>query len=298
MVVVAKRGGTGRCWARAVAVIACGLLVLAPQAMAKKGKGKTGFGPVVTRTASVTATAINQHVEATATCPKGRKTVGGGYSASAGPGGAVLLVYRSVMSGQRGWNAAATSTANSPNVLTATVYCRRVKGKIADATATATTQSADLSAATADAKCPGKKSLLGGGFASDVGSNPDQVLIVSASRRSGSTWSASATNGTPHARILTSHAYCLKGVKPPVTVEQTGTQSVPGFSEFSVLSPTCPKARRLSGGGFAGSPFTAPPAQAQVLRGSLVVGSSWMATSRNFFNSTATASLTTQAICL
>jgi hypothetical protein len=267
--------------------------------MAKKGKGKTGLGPVVTRSASASATSINQHVEATATCPKGRKAVGGGFSASAGPGGDVLLVYRSVMSGQRSWNAAAASISSSPQVLTVTVHCRRVKRRIVDATAIATTQPADLSGATAEASCPGKKQrLIGGGFASDVGTSPDKLAIVSVSRRTGSSWSYAATNGTPDARILTSHAYCVKGVKSPVTVEQTNTQSVPGHGDLSTSSPACPKGRRLSGGGFAGTSFSSPPPQAQIVRESLMAGSAWRASSRNFFNTTATAFLATQGICL
>jgi acyl-coenzyme A thioesterase PaaI-like protein len=284
----------------------CGVLALAGQpAAAKKGKRKAGLGPVVTRSASVTATSINQHVETTATCPKGRKAVNGGFSATVADTANMLIVYRSVRSGQRSWNVAALSNTDVANTLTVTAYCRRIKRRITTGTAIATTPPGDLGTATAAAVCPGRKQkLIGGGFSSDVGVGPDQIALVSASRfersavpeQAGTRWIYSATNGTPQSRTLTGYAYCTKGVKRAIIGMLTSQGSVSAFGDLSVVSTGCPKGRRLSGGGFTGTPFT--QAALLVVRESLIAGPTWRATSRNFRNSPATGSLTSQGICL
>jgi hypothetical protein len=236
----------------------------ASPALAKK---KKGLGGVVAVTAvSQGGTTTQQPLSATATCPKGRKAFGGGFSAVPTDQTSLIFVEESHRSGARSWVAAGTFFAISgtptPLAITTTVYCRR----LAKAPKEVTTSVPVLAATnnvpfTAIARCQGKgQKLISGGYrwTPSANGNLHQALIYE-NQPSGKTWRASVQNsGTAPARTLTSYAYCAKGLKAAAKIS-TGSNAadVPSaLSPLSASSAACPKKTRMSATGFV-SPFPA-----------------------------------------
>ncbi len=178
---------------------------------------------------------------------------------------------------------------------------------ISDVTATATTAAAILAQGTATASCGGgasaakkgkklKPRLVSGGFSSNVGGVPSAIALPHLSQKSGESWTYSALNNISAAQVLTSHAYCAKGVKAPKVVSATNTQSIgPGTSISAATSPNCPKGKTLSAGGFAS---TIPiPTLVPVVTESRALEPSWLANSYKIAG-TGPVSITAQGICL
>lgn len=292
---------------------------------AAKTRGKAyKMGPVVTRvaTATATATAKGQLVAATATCPRKKKATGGGWFVTS-TGEGTLFVYASVMTGnQRGWTNSAYSDTGAPQTLTTFVYCRRVKKRIADVAATTTTPPGLAGAATVTATCPRRRELLSGGFSSDVGAAPSDIAAPFASiKKAPRSWRYRGANQSSSPRLLTSHAYCAKGIKPGK--KETFTEASQGVGHLDLLGtpstdlpPACTineklvggEDRRLSGGGFELSAAFVPPGLILIVTQNRIEddfvgafggrGPVWVVSALNLGTDRYEVNLTPQALCL
>ena len=278
------------------AILACLALGLSTSpALAKKKGKKKGLGPVVTRTAtSAPLSPANPIASATATCPKGKRAVGGGFTGSFTMAGGIA-VFASLRAGETSWTSTAMDLNGPPVPVTTHVYCRRVQKAILDVKAPAQTPPGSTAAATATSSCPGGRfRLIGGGFESDA-TYPNQFAIPYASMAIGRSWTYSAANNTASQNILTSHAYCAKGVTKTALVEGVTTQAAPFGGLVTASSTFCRKKRRLSAGGFA----ITPPSNTgpiMLLTDHRINGVSWLTTAFNGGNAGAT-SLTAKGIC-
>jgi hypothetical protein len=249
-----------------VLLIAVGLALSATPALAKKKHKKKGFGPVVTASAAGnTITGAGQISSATANCPAGTKATGGGFSIGS-DAASFLTVFKSMMTaGGAGWTASATRGSGA---ITAYAYCRRT-GSILDVTATGTLPSGSGQRVIVLAACPAGAYPINGGFEATFGPLLDQTASIVESRADlpipAGSWRATAQNSAPGAQTITVHAYCLRGIRPPLVVGAINILPAPHLVSVSATSPSCPKAskpkkgkkkkprRRLSAGGFTTS---------------------------------------------
>lgn len=294
---------------RFTASLACLVLALSGTAIAAKQKAKKkGLGGVVTRTAtSPTGTTTGQILTATATCPKGKKAFGGGFSALPANDSSLIFVDESRRSGPRSWLAAGTFFAISggatPLSITASVHCRRLAKTPAE-TATPVPVLANTNNVpfTAIARCQGKKQrLISGGFDYSPPSNGNvNLALIYENQPAGRTWRASIQNsGAGVARTLTSYAYCAKGLaKAPKIVSGSNALTLPSaLDPISASTAACPGKTRLSAGGFA-SPFpTNLPMTARPLYTENALGGSvWSARAISGFGG-GPLTITTLGIC-
>ena len=248
----AMNGITGRPRAAfVVALISCAALALAPAAAGKK---KRKLGPVVTATASLTLPAQTPGT-VTATCPEGKKAVGGGFTVPRIQGGPRMNVWTSLRTGDRDWSVTAAPGLNSPAAtVTAYAYCRRVKKPIVDALGVGLVP-ANTGVGTATATCPGaKQKLIAGGFESTFGPQFNHVALPQANHPSGNGWTVSAFNNSGGAKTLIAHAYCTKGVRAAEQVNAVQQTTVGPGSQLNAITPACEGKKRLSAGGFQISP--------------------------------------------
>jgi hypothetical protein len=243
----------------------CAALVLGLCASPAIAKKKKGLGGVVTVTAvSQGGTTTQQALSATATCPKGKKAFGGGFSAVPTDTTALIFVEESHRASARSWIAAGTFFAISgtptPLAITTTVYCRRLAKTPKEVTTSVPVLAATNNVPfTAIARCQGKgEKLISGGYrwTPSANGNIHQALIYE-NQPSGRTWRASVQNsGTAPARTLTSYAYCAKGLNgAPKISSGSNAATVPtSLSPLAASSAACPKKTRMSATGFV-SPF-------------------------------------------
>lgn len=292
--------GRGRSWnggAFACVVVLCGglLALSAAPAAAKKEHKKADLGPVVTRSATATSSGAGQSITAIASCPKGKRAVGGGFTTT-NTGGDLLVVWKSARSGQSSWKVSADSNSPTPNTLKTLVYCRQVTKPISDVAVTATTTPVRSRTATAKASCPNKRTLIGGGFESTHGATFGEVATPYVSRAGGGGWTYSAMNDSPAAQTITSHAYCAKGLEGPKQVARAASRKVGAGATLSVLTPGCTGHKRISAGGFSQTRPTIPGPIPFVLE-SRINGTGWLARSINL-GGAASMFVTAQGFCL
>lgn len=146
---------------------------------------------------------------ATATCPKRRNAVAGGFRATFTPGGEQPppIPVSSVRSAKREWSASAQiPDGDLAQPFTAYAYCS--KKKIKDESS-GSSQPVVGESATGDALTPGceKGTLVSGGFRSTPISEAS-LMFVFTSHRDGDRWAASAIQGLEGPGTLTSFGYC------------------------------------------------------------------------------------------
>jgi len=230
----------------AIAISAVALLTMALQpalAPAKKGNVKTV-------TASVPVPLLAEG-SVTATCPKNKPLVGGGFAGTfAEPAGVIPI--GSQREGKRGWKATGVNGGLAGATVTAEAYCRKEAPKLKEVSSTVTVEGSGPEA-TATATCPGKKKAAAGGFLGTFPGGDDSIptLPVSSVRSGKNAWSASAQipDGDVDAP-LNAFVYCSKKKRK----ETATTQSLTGEATVAdVRSPDCSKGTALAGG-FINSP--------------------------------------------
>lgn len=291
-------------------VVASGALLASPADAAKSKKSPSKAVPVTVASASASSSGPNELVTATATCPKGKIVVGGGFSAppviEAGSPTDINLVYKSLRVSARSWRVSAVrddSLGAGPAVaLTSLAYCRtpnlgskavkkagaskkKKKKQLSITKVSAVSPPTPLSSiATATATCPGKLKPLSGGFSSspppDLGGAPSFPRFFSDFRSRSNAWTASAlhSGSTLGTLTVTSVAYCASPASTQVTGSAVAPAAVPGaIAVVQATSQACPKGRSLVGGGFSHSPPSAGgpiayPTDSRAVEGSWVAG--------------------------
>lgn len=265
---------------RGLSIALClALAVAAAPASAKKGKRKPArLGPVVTATATgPLAGPMSLESTAVATCPAGTKVVGGGFSAPFSATSA-MLVRESFKSSATSWTVTGRAV-NASGAPTATALCRRIPkaAKVSIRTVSQTVSAAPMfGIGTAEALCPGGTKPIGGGFLTQAGTDPSDVVVAMRNLATPTGWKVSGLNGDgtdPHA--VTAQAYCATRVKKLINPATSATPSLSQATRPAVTSPACPAPKggkkgkkkkrkkaaiRLTGGGWDfGEPTPAGP---------------------------------------
>jgi hypothetical protein len=280
--------------ARAALVALAALAVAAAPAMAAK-KAPPKLGKVKTVAASAASDGAQTPLTVTATCPSGKKAVGGGWTTPPVATPNAIFVYQAHRGAGESWTVTARTGLNTGTQLTTYVYCRKVKKAITEVTSTSATPAVGGGEATATAQCPGSRKLIAGGFSATKGNLPGDVAYPLAAYPSGLAWIYTAHNNVSESIPITSYAYCAKGIKNPAIRTQSATQTVPTNGALQVSTPNCPKKKpRLGAGGFQNR--TTSGAIPFVLE-NRANGKSWLVSTYNIAVATPTSD-TAFGICL
>jgi hypothetical protein len=262
---LATRSGT------LIGLAVLGLALAATPAAAKKQ------GKVVTVTETASSVGVEQFtpVTATATCPKKRKLVGGGFAAGADREGGLFPV-ESHASGKRGWVATGLLSGEGDPSFSVHAYCRKGAPKLKQSSATVVLPAGaeEVGPDTpATASCSKPRKAVAGGFEIPPGTNAGGEarpgIVTSSSRSAKRDWSVSAQLiDAVGSTQLTAYVYCSKkkrgetSAAGQINVDETG----------EVAAPPCSKGTALAGG------FQTPPLSGQsflVPFASLRVGEQW-----------------------
>jgi hypothetical protein len=285
---------------RTLAVGASLILTLCPAALAKKPKP---LGPVrAVSEAGGTVAGAGAISQATATCPSGKKAVGGGFSSPFAPGNA-LVVNDSYRSAGDSWTVRAV-VLEGGGAVTAFAYCRRTKGHPISDVPVSATLSTNGEVHTLAAECTAGR-LIGGGFQSTTTAGGGAFLFPQANlRTSPTTWTVVEVANGDGARTATAHAYCMRRIRAPAVLSESNTAVVPASGSLASLTPACPsskprKAKLLSAGGFGATPVNGSPDQPIMVFGENGIGpgAGWLASAVNATGAPGTVSVTSQAIC-
>jgi hypothetical protein len=200
-------------------------------------------------------------------CPRGLKAVGGGFSTFgiglSGPsGGSVTAVVPVVMESRRldgrTWRitekAALNPAVSGPGApggttVTASVYCRKVKGEVRAVEGVGALSTSNSAPSSADPKCPRGQVAVAGGFSVTV---PDSGFVypsVYESFRDGQrAWKSSAIPNTQASTALLGFVYCSHESRPPLEVRKN-RGGFPG-----ITSVRCKKGLAAAAGGFQAPP--------------------------------------------
>ena len=199
-------------------------------------------------------------------CPRGLKAVGGGFSSPAigvagslVPGGSAIAVIPVVIESRRlnarTWrvteraalNPAVASFAPQGTTVTASVYCRKIKGRVTSVFGAAGPSTTSSSPSTAEATCPKGRVALAGGWSLGVSDSGFVDPSVYESFRDGSrAWRVSATPNTDSQVSTLAYAYCARERKPP----RTRRRAV----KSSITPVVCPEGLAAAAGGFQSVP--------------------------------------------
>jgi hypothetical protein len=295
---------------RTAALLGCFILALgATPAQAKKKKKKgAALGPVVTVAAQGnTTTTSPQRSTAIAICPSGTMAVGGGFSAPFSTA-TLIVVDNSYRSSNESWLSSGEHVSGT-GAVTAYAYCRRGTRPVTDATGMAAIPPAIFATGTATSTCPGGTQLISGGFQTTPGGLASPFVNM---RTAPGTWTVSSANNGSDAQTLTAHAYCMSGIKPPVSVTGTAAAAVQMFGTVSASSAACPAPKKrkkkgkkkrkaprqvISAGGFSGSPPMGASPLATFTDSRAGTGV-WTSTAVNGVFSTGNLLVSSQGICL
>ncbi len=206
------------------------------------------------------------------TCPRGLKAVGGGFNTSgigvAGPlvpGGSAIavvpVVYESRRLNARTWrvtekaalNPAVPAFAPQGTTVTASVYCRKVKGRVTAVEGLGGLSATPSSPSTADPRCPKGRVAVGGGWSVQLSdeSTPSArgffVPSIYESFRDGSRrWRTSAIPSSGETLDTFGLVYCAHERKPPRTSRRT--------VRSGLASVSCGRELAAAAGGFRATP--------------------------------------------
>ena len=187
------------------------------------------------RPAHITVVATpNEHVGSDpanydVSCPRGLKAVGGGFntfgSALPGPGGGLVTAVVPVVMESRRLNArtwrvterAALNPVTSAQgtTVSASVYCRRVKGPVTAVEGVGPLSTSASLPSSADPKCPKGTVALSGGWSATAASGFAYPSVYESFRDGSRAWKSSAIPGSQPSVGLLGFAYCAHARKPP-----------------------------------------------------------------------------------
>jgi hypothetical protein len=292
------------------------LLLLAPaSALAKKKHKKpTKLGPVITATASGPQVNGTGAVStAVASCPPGTAVIGGGFSIPDRYSPRTTAVFESYRSGPGSWTVSALTSGPELGGVTAYGYCRSSTRPITDVAASNVLPSGLGQTISTSASCPAKSSVVAGGFqATHTPATRSVGLPQSSLSSSASTWTVASLNNAAPTQTVTTHAYCLAGIRRPTLVSSQSSATLGQDQKLSATSPSCPvpkkKAKKkgkkrkktpaqlLSAGGFSTPTRSASPFV--LFTESLADSPGWKSTADNVTNDTGTFSATSQGVCV
>jgi hypothetical protein len=236
--------------------IACCLVlaVAATPALAKKKHKKTSsLGPVVTATGTgPTVTGFGAKSAASASCPAGLQAVGGGFSAPFNSA-VQLVVTESYRSSFDTWHVTAHDASGGAGAAIAFAYCRRNNRVITDVSATGTVPAGFGQNAKVEADCPPGVAAISGGFQIAAGPGASDVAPPMSSIGGGpvaggtppvGNWQVTAQNDGFIARSITTHVYCMAGIKVPTFRQDQGSAVLPFLGSFTEAS-SCPPAPKV-----------------------------------------------------
>ena len=276
----------------AVASAAAFALYAAPAPAAKKGAAKL-------RTAAATASASGAFDVATATalCPKGTKVLGGGYTTTIPAVGSHWLnVHESQRSGGRGWRVSGAEYFVGSDTLTAYAYCAPLNVKIKARSAQVAVPTTAGSGTVVQALCPKRTIALSGGFSTQPANASDSSLVSRSIGASRSRWVVDVTRLSGVAgRTLSAHVNCAPKAKLSTRFEDAAV-SGPLGSTHTAITPGCPKATGLTGGGFATSSPVGGLLNAALVYETKRAGAGWTS-SATPSSGTTSITLVTNAYC-
>jgi hypothetical protein len=251
----------GRVWIAGMVVFTalCVLVLLAP-AESGAARRPAHVTVVATPTEGVGSDPANYDV----TCPEGLKAVGGGFNTGGyvlpGPGGLVTAVVPVVMESRRlnarTWrvteraaeNPVVASSSSRGTTVSASVYCRPVKGPVTAVEGVGALSTDASSASSADPKCPKGTVALAGGWSVTAASGFAYPSVYESFRDGSRAWKSSAVPGSQPSVGLLGFAYCARARKPPRRREVTGS----GRTIFA----RCKNNLTAAAGGFQATPGT------------------------------------------
>jgi hypothetical protein len=253
-------------------LVLAGLIAPCLLPVAAEGKKTTSAS---TRKSS-TAVAPGSQRSRPTSCPHATHITGGGWlisppfnpngtSAPTDDTGARSLQLQSQSQGFKSWRAGAAifSSSPAPGTLTTFARCERnIQGRETQTTSGSSTLSPG-EGANVLLHCPAGTRVVTGGFsgspAGDLAVPQARRIIILESRRLNSTtWEVRAVNpnGAPSQATIAANAVCEK-IKGVNTTEVASVAPI-ATNARSQATATCPKGRRVSGGGFQISPVTSP----------------------------------------
>jgi hypothetical protein len=224
-------------------------------------------------------------------CPGRTTPLGGGMITNPPPSGDGEGVYPHSyerLGRQRGWHVTPvhfdpSRGATQARDVTLQVVCERKRKHVTPPHATVTIRPGQTK--TAQATCPGRRRLFGGGFQrTDFTSEGGNYVTVSRAI-SPRTWQVTGRAFGSFGGKLTAIAYCRRSRKPLVTEVSASTVVAPG-SYGTATTPPCPAGRRLVFGGFSSE----PAGPVFLTDGHISPEGAWTASGFNFFGPTATVS--------
>jgi hypothetical protein len=172
--------------------------------------------PMKAKVKSATDTVALPAAEATgatalASCPKGTKSISGGFVTPAPDGVNSSYVSRSIAANATGWVVDATNLSGAaPRNVTAIAYCAKVAKMKSRSASAAVLGPVDSTKTATTAPCVKGLGLRGGGFATStpVGGLAGSALVYE-SRAAGRTWTSSASaSADATASTLVTNSYC------------------------------------------------------------------------------------------
>ena len=250
----------GRVWiAGAVVFTALSALILLAPAESGAARRPAHVTVVATPTEGVGSDPANYDV----TCPRGLKAVGGGFNTFAyvllGPGGPVTAVVPMVMESRRlnarTWrvteraaeNPVVASSSARGTTVSASVYCRRVKGPVTAVEGVGALSTNASSPSSADPKCPKGTVALAGGWSVTAASGFAYPSVYESFRDGSRAWKSSAVPGSQPSVGLLGFAYCARARKPPRRREVTS---------IGTIFARCKNNLTAAAGGFQATPGT------------------------------------------
>lgn len=231
------------------------------------GAATAGAAKLKTRSNATIGSGNQTQVSASATCPKGTRAVGGGFSVSpriADSPGLAAVVGESRKLGQRGWTASAFIADLAPPggsvSLETRVYCREDAPKTKQVAVTQAFPQAAANGLAVTAPCPSGRKAMAGGFTLGNPIRADGLrggFVTDSFRLGANAWTTAISATGVSALTGTSHAYCAKARAPKPVSAETAIPNAPGPPiPFSALSAPCPGKRTAGAGGFTQSATT------------------------------------------
>lgn len=276
----------------AIAVL---VVFIAPVGAHKKKIRSPGTLSLATQTYKLSD--VDQNQRLTVSCPGSLKPYGGGMLTTPPPGSDGQGVYPNSyerLGQQHGYHITATlinpggGPVASRNA-TLQVLCGKKIGKLTPPHKIANF-APGAGAKTIIAKCPGNRTLIGGGYQRSNGTTDGGVVVTESHRISDKSWKVVAHNigGFPGQAV--SIGYCVQSAKALIT-EVSASVTVPTRDSATAVTPPCPAGRQLDFGGFS-APSTG---EIRFMGAGINDGGTWSATG---YNTGAPATLTAYAYCL